>query len=71
MLKKTITNYALNKVMSQDLVKNIKALISSSLEEQFDMVSKEEFELQSKLLADTRMELDRLKERLEALENKQ
>ncbi|MDH3343202.1 MAG: accessory factor UbiK family protein [Gammaproteobacteria bacterium] len=55
--------------VQQDLESNIKALLQSSLSK-MNLVSREEFDVQSALLARTREKLDQLEKQLAELDNK-
>ncbi len=54
--------------IQQDLESNIKALLQSSLSK-MNLVSREEFDVQSALLARTREKLDQLEKQLAEIEN--
>ena len=54
--------------VQQDLESNIKALLQSSLSK-MNLVSREEFDVQSALLARTREKLDQLEKQLAELED--
>ena len=54
--------------VQQDLESNIKALLQSSLSK-MNLVTREEFDVQSALLARTREKLDRLEKQLSEIEN--
>ena len=51
-----------------DLEKNFRSLIASGLD-RMDLVTREEFEIQSKVLARTREKLERLERELEGLQS--
>jgi BMFP domain-containing protein YqiC len=55
------------KVLRADLEKNFRGMIATGLDK-MDLVTREEFEIQSKVLARTREKLDRLEQQLEALQ---
>lgn len=55
--------------MQQDLESSIKALLQSSLS-RMNLVSREEFDIQSALLARTREKLDQLEKQLAEIEKK-
>lgn len=55
--------------VQQDLESNIKALLQSSLSK-MNLVSREEFDIQSALLTRTREKLDQLEKKLAELEKK-
>jgi len=54
--------------MTQDIKKNIRALLDSSFQK-MDLVSREEYEVQKALLARTQERLMELKKRIEQLES--
>lgn len=54
--------------MGQDLRRNLKALVGESLN-RMDLVAREEFDIQAKVLARTRARLEALQERVDALES--
>ncbi len=54
---------------ARDLEKNVRALLSSALA-RFDLVAREEFDTQAKVLARTREKLAALEARVAALETK-
>ena len=54
--------------MQQDLESNIKALLQSSLSK-MNLVTREEFDIQSALLARTREKLDQLEKQMADIEN--
>jgi hypothetical protein len=56
--------------MSQDIKKNIRALLDSSFQK-MDLVSREEYEVQKALLARTQERLAELQNRIEQLESQQ
>ncbi|MDH5710710.1 MAG: accessory factor UbiK family protein [Gammaproteobacteria bacterium] len=56
-------------LMQQDLESNIRALLQSSLS-RMNLVSREEFDVQSALLARTREKLDQLEKQLAEMEKK-
>ncbi len=55
--------------LNDDLRKNLKEVVSASLS-RMDLVSREEFEVQSAVLARTREKLERLEAQVAALENR-
>jgi len=55
--------------MTQDIKKNIRALLDSSFQK-MDLVSREEYEVQKALLARTQERLRELQKRIENLESK-
>ena len=57
------------KNMQQDLEKNIRALMQSTFAK-MDLVTREEFDVQSAVLARTREKLDKLEKQLDELESK-
>ena len=54
----------------QDIEKNIRAALSSSLA-RMNLVSREEFDIQSELLSKTRMALDELEARIAEMEREE
>ncbi len=56
--------------LTQDIKKNIRALLDSSFQK-MDLVSREEYEVQKALLARTQERLSELQERIERLESDQ
>jgi BMFP domain-containing protein YqiC len=52
---------------AKDIEKNVKAMLSSGLS-RLDLVTREEFEIQSQVLAKTRARLEQLEARVAALE---
>lgn len=54
--------------MTQDIKKNIRALLDSSIQK-MDLVSREEYEVQKALLARTQERLQELQKRIETLES--
>ena len=52
-----------------DLRRNVKAMLTQALKD-MDLVTREEFELQTRVLARTREKLERLEERANALEQR-
>lgn len=55
------------KELREDLERNIRAVLQSSFQK-LDLVTREEFEVQSEVLANTRAQLKRLEEQINALE---
>ena len=58
------------KEMQQDVEKNIRAALSGALTK-MDLVSREEFEVQSAVLAKTRAKLDAMEKQIAELEKQQ
>ena len=58
------------KVMQQDIEKNIRAVVESAFS-QMNLVSREEFDVQSALLARSLEKLKQLEKQIAELENKQ
>ena len=56
------------KMMQQDVDKNIRAILQSSIEK-MNLVSREEFDIQAALLARTQERLQALEKQIEQLEN--
>jgi len=54
-------------VLQQDIEKNVRAVVSSGFEK-LDLVSREEFEVQTAVLARTREKLEALEKQVAALE---
>lgn len=55
--------------LKEDFEKNCRAIISQTFEK-FDVVTREEFDIQNKLLVRTREKLERLEQQLQELEKK-
>ena len=63
-------NEALESSPAKDLEKNVKALMAQGFSK-LDLVTREEFDIQSQVLAKTREKLEALAQRVAALEAKQ
>ena len=63
-------NEALESSPAKDLEKNVKALMAQGFSK-LDLVTREEFDIQSQVLAKTREKLEALEQRVAALEAKQ
>ena len=55
-------------LLGEDLEKNLRSALASALA-RFDLVTREEYDVQCAVLARTREKLDRLEKQLEALES--
>ena len=53
----------------QDVQKNLKSILQATLDK-MDIVTREEFELQQKVLVNTRMQLEELEQKIQKLEQK-
>jgi BMFP domain-containing protein YqiC len=60
-------NKAIENSPAKDIEKNVKAMLSSGFAK-LDLVTREEFEIQSQVLAKTRARLEQLEARVAALE---
>ncbi|MDO8651961.1 MAG: accessory factor UbiK family protein [Undibacterium sp.] len=63
-------NQVLENSPAKDIEKNVKAMMSQGFAK-LDLVTREEFDIQTQVLAKTRAKLEALEERVAALENPQ
>ena len=63
-------NQVLENSPAKDIEKNVKAMMSQGFAK-LDLVTREEFDIQTQVLAKTRSKLEALEERIAALENPQ